>query len=71
MSSINDMNTQIATASEEQSAVAEDINRNIVNISLTGDEVLAGAQQTAISSEELAKLAVILQSLMSRFKVVA
>jgi methyl-accepting chemotaxis protein len=71
MSSINDMNTQIATASEQQSAVAEDINQNVVNISLTGDEVLAGAQQTAISSEELAKLAIVLQTLVSRFKLVA
>ena len=54
---IDSMTNQIATASEEQSAVAEEINRNISNISLVTDESAIGAHQTAQASEELALLA--------------
>lgn len=37
---INDMNAQIATASEEQSAVAEEINRNLTQINAGSQEAL-------------------------------
>lgn len=46
ISAINDMNAQIASAAEQQAAVVEDINRNIVNISS-----IAGA--TADRSNEI------------------
>ena len=69
VSLINDMNTQIATAAEEQSAVAEEINRNIVNISEIVDRTADGANQTSIASEELASLAAQLQQLVNQFKV--
>ncbi len=69
VSLINDMNTQIATAAEEQSAVAEEINRNIVNISEIVDRTADGANQTSIASEELASLASQLQQLVNQFKV--
>ncbi|MFZ5593946.1 MAG: methyl-accepting chemotaxis protein [Pseudomonadota bacterium] len=68
VSNITDMNTQIASAAEEQSAVAEEINRNILTISQIGDQSAAGAQQIATASEELARLAAQLQSLVGRFK---
>jgi len=66
---INDMSTQIATASEQQSIVAENINQNVVNISQSGKEVLDGSQQSVLSNERLAKLAVNLQILMSQFRL--
>jgi len=64
---IYDMSTQIATASEQQSIVAEDINQNVVSISQSGKEVLDGSQQSVLSSERLAKLAIGLEVLMSQF----
>lgn len=69
VATINDMNTQIASAAEEQSAVAEEINRNVVNISQAAVQSAAGSQQTASSSEDLARLAAQLQDLVGRFKM--
>ena len=69
VSTINDMNTQIATAAEEQSAVAEEVNRNITNISQIADKTSEGAKQTAQISEELVRLATELKQQVSRFKL--
>ncbi len=69
VATINDMNTQIATASEEQSAVAEEINRNITNISQIADKTSEGAKQTAQISEELVQLAAELERQVNRFKL--
>ncbi|VAW93355.1 Methyl-accepting chemotaxis sensor/transducer protein, partial [hydrothermal vent metagenome] len=65
---INDMNTQIASAAKEQSAVAEEINRNVVSISQVADESAQGAEQTTRTSEELANLATDLQQVIAKFK---
>jgi len=69
VSSISDMNTQIATAAEEQTAVAEEINQNIVNISQLGEQTVSGAQQTSTASEELARLSNELQMMLGQFRV--
>lgn len=69
VTNITDMNTQIASAAEEQSAVSEEINRNIVTISQIGSQTAAGAQQTSSASEELARLAAQLQTLVGQFRV--
>lgn len=66
---INDMNTQIASASEQQSAVADEIDRNINNISQIATENATASEQTMAASEELAKLADKLNALAARFKV--
>ena len=65
---INDMNTQIASAAEEQSTVAEEINRNVVTINQVGDESAQGAEQTARASKNLASLATDLQQMVAQFK---
>ena len=67
--SINDMNTLIASASEEQNSVAEEINRNIVNISQVSDTTAESAQRSAIASEDLRNLAEELKHIISRIKL--
>jgi len=69
VSLISDMNTQIATAAEEQSSVADEINRNITSINDLGKETSTGANETSSACEELAQLAASLQNLIDRFKV--
>ncbi|WP_412071448.1 methyl-accepting chemotaxis protein [Pseudomonas sp. FEN] len=69
VASISDRNIQIASAAEEQSAVSEDINRNVHEINDLVIQVSAGAEQTAITSQELSRLAEHQQQLVSRFKV--
>jgi methyl-accepting chemotaxis protein len=69
VSTINDMNTQIATAAEEQTAVAEEINRNISTITQVADQTAEGARHSAQISEELVQLAADLETLVSRFRI--
>ena len=69
VSSINDMNTQIASAAEEQSAVAEEINRNLHGITEAVEQTAAGSNQIAAASEELARLAVTLQEGIGQFRL--
>ncbi|MCA1931921.1 methyl-accepting chemotaxis protein [Rheinheimera sp.] len=66
---MNDKNMQIASATEEQAAVAEDINRKIVSISDIATQTSSGAEQTAATSHQLAKLAEQLQDLVNRFQL--
>ena len=67
---IDDMMTQIASASEQQSAVSEDINKQIVDINSISNETSEATDQIAIASTELARMSSELQSLIERFKVV-
>ena len=69
VATINNMNLQIATAAEEQSAVAEEINRNVTRISNIADNTSSGATQPAHSSEDLLRLTAELRRLVSQFKL--
>jgi len=69
ISNINDMNAQIATASEEQASVAEEINRNISAISELGEQSSRGAQKTASGSQDMSQLAMQAQGEVGQFKI--
>jgi methyl-accepting chemotaxis protein len=69
VSNIQAMNQQIATAAEQQSAVAEEISRSIVNVRDVSEQAATASEQTALSSAELARLGGHLQTLVSHFKV--
>jgi methyl-accepting chemotaxis protein len=69
VATINEMNTQIASAAEEQSATTEEMNKNIININQLADETAESAGQSTTASAELSKLAADLQSLVSQFKI--
>nr|WP_275957801.1 methyl-accepting chemotaxis protein [Rhabdochromatium marinum] len=66
---INTMNSQIATAAEEQNAVTEDINRNITHIGEVAQQNAQSSRQTATASGQLAALAGDLQAMVGHFKV--
>jgi len=66
---ISDMNTQIASAAEEQSLVAEEINRNVVGINEISEHTATGAQQTAAASENLNNLAGQLKGIVGQFRI--
>jgi methyl-accepting chemotaxis protein len=67
VSTINDMTMLIATASEEQSAVSEEINRNLHSISDLSENTASGARETSSAADEMTALAVKLQSLVGQF----
>jgi len=69
VSAIQAMNQQIAAAAEQQSAVAEEINRSVLNVRDVSDQTSAASEETAASSVELARLGTHLQTLVGRFKV--
>ncbi len=66
---IQEMNPQIAAAAEEQSAVAEEINRSVLKVRDASEQTAAASEQTAAASIELARLGTDLQQCVGRFKV--
>ncbi len=66
---INALNAQIATASEEQSSVTEEININITNISEISDQTAEGARQSSDATEDLARLAESMEADIAHYKV--
>ena len=66
---VKNMNVQIAAATEQQSAVAEEINKNVTGIREVGQGTEQGAQHTASSSQQLAVLASELLDGISQFRL--
>lgn len=65
---ITDMNLQIASAAEEQSAVAEEINRNVAAIRDVTESLSGQAEESAQVSQTLNSLANHQQGLMDQFR---
>ncbi len=66
---INERNLVIASASEQQAAVAREVDRNLMNIRDLSQQTSTGANQTSAASHELSRLAVDLNSMVARFSV--
>jgi methyl-accepting chemotaxis protein len=66
---IVDQNQQIAAAVEQQTAVAHDIDQNIVEINRAGEHAAQGAQQTEAASRQLSLQVIELKHLIGAFRV--
>ncbi|QWL61932.1 methyl-accepting chemotaxis protein [Aeromonas jandaei] len=69
VSTIHQMNEQIARAAQEQSRVADEINRNVSNIRDVSHTIRAEAATSAENGRELSALADKQQQLVGQFKV--
>lgn len=69
VSTMQAMNTQIASAAEQQRLVSEEINRSIIEINQGTEQSVAGAQQTAQESEQLGMLSNRLSGLIQGFRM--
>ncbi|MBV1921407.1 MAG: methyl-accepting chemotaxis protein, partial [Pseudomonadales bacterium] len=69
ISTISDMTTQIASAIEEQSAVSEDINRNLTRIQDIAVDTAADTGASTDTSQELLGLCDELRGQVTQFKV--
>ncbi|MDD2047563.1 methyl-accepting chemotaxis protein [Pseudomonas putida] len=66
---INERNLVIASAAQQQAQVAREVDGNLVNIRELASQNAAGATQTSAASQELSRLAVSLNGLVSNFVV--
>ena len=66
---INEMNLMVASSAEEQSAVAEEVSKNIVRIDGFSEQTVEDAKATAEATEELTAQAKQLKSIVNEFKV--
>jgi len=69
IATIDDMTRQIASASEEQIAVAEEINRNIFAISDSAKNTVLASEESARTGQEMANLALNLSDIVNQFKI--
>ncbi len=66
---LSNINHQIATSAEEQSAVAEDINNNVLNIENKAEHTYENAETTAKYAENLAAMAMQLRTRLQEYKI--
>ena len=66
---INDMSTQIASASEQQSSVAEDMTKSLEGIDTKSQDVTASLEETARAVNDVSQTARELETAVARFKL--
>ncbi|MEX0605192.1 methyl-accepting chemotaxis protein [Marinobacter sp.] len=69
IATIVDMSHQIAQAAEEQAAVAKNVNTNVDQISVLGQETAGNADETLQASRQMSDLTASLQKLVEAFRV--
>lgn len=69
LADINDMSQSIATASEQQTAVAREVTQNVVRISDMADDLANIAREAANNSEQLTRLASDQRQLIGQFQL--
>jgi methyl-accepting chemotaxis protein len=69
ISTMDEMSAQISSAANEQSSVAEDINRGIVNISQVAETTAEGARESSVAVDSLSSISEQLQEAAAKFKV--
>lgn len=68
VSNITELNTQIATAVEQQSSVSEDINRNIVQVNESASQVSHGAEIADNAANSLSTQSHHMSDMIKRFQ---
>ena len=69
VATISDMNTQIASAAEQQGTVAEEISRNLGNINALSTQSAEGAERATAAADGLNQISDELQTQAGRFRV--
>ena len=69
ITTMDEMSASISSAANEQTSVAEDINRGIVNISQIAEHTADGARDTLAAVATMSALSAQLQEAASKFKV--
>ena len=69
IAAINDMNSQIVKAAEEQQSVSAEVNQNVANIRDLSAQILEQAGQSEAVGVEISTLSKQQQSLVNQFKV--
>ncbi|MBV0933019.1 methyl-accepting chemotaxis protein [Marinobacterium weihaiense] len=69
VSTITEMNTQIASAAEQQTAVADEISQSVQQIADIADKATQNAEELAGTASQMSDLEQHLNTLVSRFKV--
>mgnify|MGYP002700812285 FL=1 len=66
---INNINSQVASAAVQQSAVSEEVSANIVKINEVSEDTVEEAANTSLASSNLAEQAHNLRNIVNEFKV--